>query len=193
MERRTLSNISKAFALASVIFLCGCGLQVQGANTQINIKLFDLIDIKASILWKRVEQQQGWFGVGTMSTAASQSFMQISGENASIPNQELLVTIAIEDAAGTLMAARQFDATVRSGKASFNNANAVEQWLSQYDHLEQGNLAVFAPDIVVNPPREGYYTIENQTYVGGDEVASASVTGYVSDGGGDWQPPTDPY
>lgn len=122
----------------------------------------------------------------SLSTAVAEVDLSVYGDNASIPDQSVSAVLKVVHG-GTLHGAQSFSGYIQNGIVSLNNPGAVENWLSQYDHLGSARVEV-ETDVDMELPDSGSFSLTNVSHYAGSILASNTTSGYV-DPGGDPDPP----
>lgn len=170
-----IGNGLKAVMLGLVLVLpSGCStLEATEARALIKIKA-GVIEVEGEIKFKKKETEEK--SSLALGEAASQTQLNLTSTNATIPNQRTLATLVLKNSSDQVVGARTFIVDIYYGVAKFANPADVETWFSSMPVSQYGSVVVTAPDVEIYPGRTGTYTATNTIVLGGHAIASATAS-----------------
>ncbi len=117
-----------------------------------------------------------------LSNAISEIDLTVVGDNASIPDQAISLTLSVSNSSG-LQGAKTFNGNINNGLLTLLNPSEVQNWLTQFSHLEDARLDIDS-DVEIDLPESGSYQLTNALHYAGTVLASNTSSGYVDPGGG---------
>lgn len=190
---KCLAGLKLVFLTALMTMLTGCGsISVKSAKASAKINV-GVLEVSGEIQFEKNPSDESIPVAFTQlaKVVASDSRIEISSSNSQVPNQTTPALVIIKRPNGSAIAGKAFPANIVSGRGSFSNPAQVESWLNSLSIPDEAIITIEAPDVVINPPQQGYYTATNKVVISNQVMASATATGYISPGGGD-RPPTHP-